>query len=401
MGCNSIDKVLKADTCSGCGACASLAPAAIQMQMTDAGYLRPKQVSDVSVETDNSIAAVCPGLVLDQTNTEGTDHVLWGPIVESRVGFSTDKTLRHHASSGGGLSALLVHLLETKQVDRVLHVHESSKSPMDNEMRVSTTAAAIFDGAGSRYAPSAPLEHLWQHFDSPGKIALVGKPCDIAAARAMARLDPRIDKKIPFMLSFFCAGIPSRKGTKQVLDKLGVPEEHVASFRYRGDGWPGFATAIARDGTSKRMSYADSWGNILSKHVQFRCKICPDGTGAHADVVCADAWESDEKGYPKFGELDGQSMIISRTAKGEALVREAMQARVIDAQPLAVAQIDQMQPGQYRRKRLVLSRILAMRLAFAGPPEFKGYNLLKAARIAPVVENAKSFLGMLRRLVLN
>jgi coenzyme F420 hydrogenase subunit beta len=37
------------------------------------------------------------------------------------------------------------------------------------------------------------------------------------------------------------------------------------------------------------MSYADSWGGILSRHVQFRCKICPDGTGGFADVVCADA----------------------------------------------------------------------------------------------------------------
>ena len=50
------------------------------------------------------------------------------------------------------------------------------------------------------------------------------------------------------------------------------------------------------------MSYAQSWGEILTKHVQFRCKVCPDGSGGFADVACADAWYGDERGYPSFEE---------------------------------------------------------------------------------------------------
>ena len=61
--------------------------------------------------------------------------------------------------------------------------------------------------------------------------------------------------------------------------KLGVAPEDLAAFRYRGDGWPGYATATRRDGSAERMSYNDSWGDILTRHVQFRCKICPDGVG--------------------------------------------------------------------------------------------------------------------------
>jgi coenzyme F420 hydrogenase subunit beta len=400
QACRSVERVLKADTCSGCGACASLAAKAITMQMTEEGFLRPKQIADVTPQTDATIASVCPGLIVDQTNKEGHDHVLWGPIVESRIGFSTDDNLRHHASSGGGISALLIHLLKTKQVDRVLHIHASDISPVDNVTTLSVNSDGVADGAGSRYAPSAPLEKLEEQLNAPGRIALVGKPCDIAAARAMAARDPRIDQKVPFMLSFFCAGVPSRKGTLRILEKLGTKESDVTSFRYRGDGWPGFATAVLKDGTSKRMSYMDSWGAILSHYVQPRCKICVDGTGAHADVVCADAWDCDENGYPTLEERDGQSMIISRTAKGERLVREAMDARVVEAKPLDVNTIKNMQPGQFRRKRLVLSRIMAMRVAFARPPVYKGFQMRKASRLATTSENAKSFLGMLRRLLI-
>src|SRR3712207_7050821 len=38
-----------------------------------------------------------------------------------------------------------------------------------------------------------------------------------------------------------------------------------------------------------------------------RCKICPDGTGEFADIVCADAWYGKD-GYPDFAEREGRSL---------------------------------------------------------------------------------------------
>ena len=90
----------------------------------------------------------------------------------------------------------------------------------------------------------------------------------------------------------------------------------MASFRYRGDGWPGFATVRLKDGREARMSYAESWGGILTNYVQFRCRISPDGTGGFADIACGDAWYADAKGYPLFEEAEGRSLIVSRTRQG-------------------------------------------------------------------------------------
>ena len=201
-------------------------------------------------------------------------------MLECRTGHSTDPALRRQASSGGGISALLVHLLETGAVDRVIQIAASDAVPVANETVVSVTPGEIFTAAGSRYAPSAPLARLEEMLETPGKAAFVGKPCDVAALRAIAKRDPRVDAKIPYLLSFFCAGVPSQTGAEAVVAKLGVAPDDLASFRYRGDGWPGYATATRRDGSAERMSYDDSWGDILTKHVQFRCKICPDGVGA-------------------------------------------------------------------------------------------------------------------------
>jgi coenzyme F420 hydrogenase subunit beta len=348
---------------------------------------------------DRLITDICPGARLTQSVTEGDDHQLWGPIVSTRVGASTDLALRHQAASGGALSAILLHLLETGRVDRAVQTAASDIYPLTNMTITSLDREDVVRAAGSRYAPSAPLSNLMSELEEPGKFALVGKPCDIAAARMLARSDPRIGEKIPFMLSFFCAGVPSIHGTHAILEKLGVKEADVSRFRYRGEGWPGRATAILKDGTEKSLSYIESWGDILSKRVQFRCKICPDGTGGFADVVCGDAWRGNEQGYPLFEEQEGRSLIIARTESGENLVRSALLAGCIRAEPLSIEEIQQMQPSQANRKRLVLSRLLALLVLGRQAPVFRGFNLVRAAGMASPGANLRSFLGMVRRIL--
>jgi coenzyme F420 hydrogenase subunit beta len=78
------------------------------------------------------------------------------------------------------------------------------------------------------------------------------------------------------------------------------------------------ATATAHDGRTAEMTYERSWGHHLSREVQFRCKICPDAVGGVADIACADAWYGGETGYPTFEEQSGRSLVVTRTAVGEA-----------------------------------------------------------------------------------
>ncbi len=360
------------------------------------GWLRPRQSADLEPAQEAAIAATCPGLTVEQ---DRPGHPYWGPVLECRTGHSTDPALRHQASSGGGISALLVHLLETRAVDRVIQTAASGTVPVANETVLSVTPGEVFAAAGSRYAPSAPLARLEDILEPPGKAAFVGKPCDVAALRAIARRDPRVDEKIPYLLSFFCAGVPSQAGAEAVVAKLGVAPDDLAAFRYRGDGWPGYATATRKGGGAERMSYNDSWGDILTRHVQFRCKICPDGVGGAADAVCADAWECDEHGYPIFEEREGSSLILSRTEKGEALVRAAMEAGRLAAEPLPLDAVTAMQPGQVSRKRGVAARLAALASLGRPRPSYSGFRLLSPAMEDGLAANLRNAAGTGRRVL--
>jgi coenzyme F420 hydrogenase subunit beta len=145
------------------------------------------------------------------------------------------------------------------------------------------------------------------------------------------------------------------------------------------------------------MSYHDSWGKILSKHVQHRCKICADGTGTAADIVCGDAWESDEAGYPVFEEADGVSLIVARTALGQELLSAAAASGRIVMDPFDVAGLAAIQPGQRERRRALFARLAALRLVGRPAPRYVGLKLRAAARQNSVSKNARNFLGMLRR----
>ncbi len=395
----ALTRVARGDTCSGCGLCASLGGDAVELATVAPGYIRPRQVATLAPDTEAAIAVTCPGLIVDNCGDAPHDDPLWGRWRITATGHATDAGLRHHASSGGVLSAILDHALASGLVDRVVQTGSDPTRPLANATVVSRSAAEVFAAAGSRYAGSSPLADIVAQLDAPGCLAFVGKPCDVNALRALARIDPRVDAKVPLMLAFFCAGVPSGDGARRILAAIDAPEDQVTAFRYRGDGWPGQATATLADGSTRGMSYHDSWGQILAKEIQFRCKICPDAIGGAADIACADAWYGDAKGYPDFTEQAGRSLVMVRTARGEDIYRAALAAGTIAVEPLDPAAIVRMQPSQVRRKRELIARLAAVAATGRPVPRYSGVRLAAAARQAPLRQHLRSFAGLVRRIV--
>jgi coenzyme F420 hydrogenase subunit beta len=350
----------------------------------------------LSAATESKIAEVCPGVTVQHPSGIKGYHPIWGPLVKVRTGYATDAETRKQGSSGGVISALLIHLLESGKVDFVAQIATSQQNPLTNELQISRTRADVLRAAGSRYAPSAPLRTLRDLLATGQKFAFVGKPCDVAALRRYSELNQDIKSQIPYMLSFMCAGIPSMQGTYEVLDKLGADRTKLSSFRYRGDGWPGMARAIQTNGQTFEMDYNTSWGTILNRHLQFRCKICPDGTGEFADVVCADAWYGKD-GYPDFTERDGRSLLLSRTDTGETLIAQALANHTIQIDDLKIDEIAKMQPYQVDRKRMALGRIIATRLALGQAPLYRRLGLVKASLSSSPTLWLRSALGTFRR----
>lgn len=366
------------------------------MKMSAAGYLRPLVLKPLPASATTEIAQTCPGVKLEHPAGIKSYHSIWGPLVSVQTGHAMDPELRYRGSSGGVISALAVHLLTTGKVNFVAQIAGSQRDPLANELQVSRTRDDVIRAAGSRYAPSAPLQRLRELLATGERFAFIGKPCDIAALRQYAEVNTDIKQQVPYLISFMCAGIPSVKGTYEVIDKLGADKTKLVGFRYRGDGWPGMTRAVQSDGRSFEMDYSTSWGSILNRHLQFRCKICPDGMGEFADVVCGDAWFGKD-GYPDFAEREGRSLLLARTSLGAELAAAAIQDRAILTADLAIDRIADMQPYQVSRKRLVLGRTIATRLALGTTPRYRRLGLWKASLGAAPVLWLRSAWGTFRR----
>lgn len=394
----TLRRVLQGQLCTSCGLCQGIAPGAVTLETAPPGFPRPVQKAPLDDRAERTIAAACPGAAVAPWPAAPRVHPYWGPAQDVLVGHAEDAAVRHAGSSGGAITALALFALRSGLARRVLHVAADPEHPTRNVIRLSDRAEDIIAGAGSRYAASSPLGAVGELLDEGTPTVFIGKPCDVSALRLLAGQDSRVDTVFPLKLAFFCAGLPSHDGADQIIRAMDLEPRDVAAFRYRGNGWPGLTRAETRDGRVGEMRYADSWGGHLSKTLLFRCKICPDGVGGAADVAAADAWYGGESGYPDFDERDGRSLIVPRTPLGAEVLRDAVGAGMIAVEPLAMREIDLMQPAQARRKRGLAARLLALRLARQPLPRTAGLLIAKAARKASLRESARNFAGMLMRL---
>lgn len=295
-----------------------------------------------------------------------------GSYVGVWVAHATDPQIRFTASSGGALTALHAWLVQTGRATRVLGAAAATGDQRRTVPVSITTREEALRAAGSRYAPVGTLTGA--HGLGKGE-AVTGKPCEIAALRALGEHDRSTPSERPLLLSFFCAGTPSQRSTEDLLARTGLdPERPVDELRYRGGGWPGGFRARQGDRMGE-ADYATSWGQILGRTVQWRCKICPDGIGQSADIVAADLWETDRAGYPLFEERDGVSALIARTQRGLEIVELAARAGVLTLRQIPMQQLANVQPLQDERRRLLLARILGAAAAGRRAPRYRGFGL--------------------------
>lgn len=390
-----LERIVANRFCVGCGLCASwTGPDALEMAESADGFIVPRRKG--SAAEASFLRETCPGITLKQVRAHRGPEKIYGPFESLWTAHSTDEEIRRKASSGGCISALLVSLLEQGAVDGVLHVGKAEDDPLRNRAYVSVARDDVLRRAGSRYAPSSLLAGWMELLRTGKKIAVVGKPCDIAAVDRFVALHPEYTPQVACKISFLCMGLPSQNATKRLVAALGLAEADVRDFRYRGEGWPGHATAIDAAGRAHEMSYEDSWGRILSKDVNFRCKICPDGFGELADISCGDAWFVRE-GRPDFAERPGRSLAFIRSERGRRIFEQARDRGHLAAEPFAVEDLKTIQFSQYQRKIHAGVRIAALKLLGDRLLDFSGFNLLAnlgKGRFGSVVRN---FWGTIRR----
>jgi coenzyme F420 hydrogenase subunit beta len=243
-----LQAIVRQGLCAGCGLCESIAGRErVEMAITSASYIRPRVRERLDEATLAKIRAACPGVTLlgpgpQQVAGKGVVHDIWGPIRSIHRGWSANAEIRFRSAAGGAMTALGCYLRESGKVDAVVHVRASVERPMETDAIVSRTPAELRSGAQSRYGPVAPPRHIERLLDEGVRFAVLAKPCDVAAIRNLARLDPRVERQIPYLITIFCGGVPTLQTAEKIAGYHGVAADEVSLFRWRGDGCRGRPT---------------------------------------------------------------------------------------------------------------------------------------------------------------
>ncbi|MFA6012029.1 MAG: Coenzyme F420 hydrogenase/dehydrogenase, beta subunit C-terminal domain [Desulfobacteraceae bacterium] len=393
----NIATIINKRYCLGCGLCISdIGKDKLKIIEQEDGFLVPALIEGFDGEI-KSLRRYCPGISiqLDQP-VRSSREKYYGPLLELKVAYANDQTIRFRGSSGGCLTAILCALIEQRKVDGVLQVGPSIDYPAKTESFFSTSVEQIIANAGSRYAPASLLENFKEIIDKNNRIAVVGKPCDIAAVRQYVDMHPEYLGKIYCTLSFMCMGMPSQKATNYLINRLGVKElSQVKELKYRGDGWPGQAMVKTKQDEAYSCSYNESWGEILGRDVLFRCKICPDGWGSFADISSGDAWYTDGKG-PIFDEKPGRSFLIIRSQRGQEIIDSV--ADSITISDYDINELPIIQKSQHARKNRVWSSYLVLKILGDRLLKFKGLGMWSCMFKSSPRSTAREVYGLIKRL---
>ena len=374
----TIAEVVATDMCIGCGLCEALTAGRVQMVMTPAGSLRPSPADGFTPDEEAVLVSVCPGAVAEARACDGTDpDPMWGAYRSMAQAWAGRAGVRYEGATGGVLTALGMHALDTGRVAFVLHVGADPDRPMRSRWVISATPESVQANTGSRYGPTAPLAGMAAALDRGQPFAVIAKPCDLGAVHSLSRSDPRVDRLCTLRLALVCGGQSRLSKSQAVLDEFGLDEDDVALFRYRGHGNPGPTVVETLDGRRFSKPYLEMWEDEAGWEVETRCKFCPDALGEAADVAAADIWP----GGAPTGEDEGFNGIIVRTGAGEELVASAVAAgELVLGGPITPREFDGLQPHQVRKKEALAARYQGLADSGIAPVETRGLRISELGR---------------------
>ena len=112
---------------------------------------------------------VCPGHEVDYAalneaafGRQPEDPVI-GHYLNCYTGHAADDDIRYNSSSGGMVSALLIHALEEGVITGALVTRMNPEKPLEPQPFIARTRKEILSAAGSKYCPCRPTSR-WKRY---------------------------------------------------------------------------------------------------------------------------------------------------------------------------------------------------------------------------------------------
>ena len=323
-------KIVDGDLCHRCGTCVGICPTGA-LGLDAEGY---PVVERLSACTDCDLCVkVCPG---DEFNfqhyhrekfgSDGDPAATHGTFDEAGIAHAVDPGLREASTSGGLITALLLDLLERREIDGALVVVSDETVLWKGKPLVARTPAQILAAMKSKYA-ICPTNSVFEELrNAPGRYAVVGLPCQIHGLVKACALDERLRERVVLSIGLFCHAAIEHEAFRVIWDTLGERALHARRFISRIGKHPGTPYLELQDGTLYPVYFGAQRGyrpssiemiNILYRlYTPARCLTCFDASAEFADIAVGDPWMAPPEDDVDF--YQGWSFVLARTTRGRA-----------------------------------------------------------------------------------
>lgn len=251
-----------------------------------------------------------------------------GPYQSAYLSYAKDESVRDLAASGGVVSAILIHALETGTVDGALVCRGIIKNGrVRAQFSIARDRSEVLSARGSQYV-AAPFhkEALPLIWDFKGKLAVVGLPCNISAVDRLSRRNPAFFSKIALKVALVC-GHSSQPALVDILTSRLERQANssLRSFRFRQGHWRGKMRAEFENGT---VIERPSFHYLMYQNLYFwserKCFYCYDHFGYRSDLSVGDVWLMELKKNPVK-----QSGVIIKTVNGRRFFDAALDSQML------------------------------------------------------------------------
>lgn len=299
---DNVSITVKNGLCVSCGLCKAACPYGAIDAGSRKGVFQPL-VNDKCVDCGLCLK-VCPGessYLAGKIKTGIQEDYHFGLNEDDEIfqGYETNKETYMHSASGGLLSALVLHLFSTKEIDAVIHAapqYTEGKSDFYTA-RLSMNAEEYNQGRSSFYYPV--------HFDEIIRIALnenissilvLGTPCVISGLRRFSQENIRLQEKLKYCFALVCSHNANALFSRRIFKYLKPDAPSKLNFRDKQNITQpvDFKNSITSEtGKRKALSrfktpFTLHWRSY--SHALNACFFCPDFWGVDADASFKDAW---------------------------------------------------------------------------------------------------------------
>lgn len=133
---------------------------------------------------------------------------------------------------------------------------------------------------------------------------------------------------------------------------MNIKKIDVDSIKYRGNGWPGLMQITSKNQLTEEKPLSEYWGNSFGLYffTPKRCFSCIDGLCELADISFGDAW------LPEFSnEINGKSIVVSRTEVSNGLLKQLEYKNLIELEKVSINKVIESQMEMLYLKKINLN----------------------------------------------